>query len=111
MVRGTECTLHGASPSACPLQALEELWRGKENTFGLRLRHATSDVHFQSKSREVAVDQFHSALQIFGNVKNDATEEIDTIDQEEKREERLVLTKKLVRFIHCDLTTSELNFH
>jgi len=72
---------------------------GERNTFGLRLRRAVSDVHFQSKSRKVVVDQFHSALQIFGNVKTDDTEEIDTIDQEEKREERLLLTKKAYTFL------------
>ena len=30
MVCAVECTLNGASRSACPLQALKELWRGKE---------------------------------------------------------------------------------
>ena len=32
MVRAAECTLNGARRSACPLRALEELWRMQDNT-------------------------------------------------------------------------------
>jgi len=32
VVRAAECTLNGARRSACPLRALEELWRMKDNT-------------------------------------------------------------------------------
>jgi hypothetical protein len=45
-----------------------------KNCGGGKKTHSVSDsdmphVHFQSKSREVVVDQFHYALQIFGIVK------------------------------------------
>jgi len=69
VVRATECTLNCGSRSVCPLQALEKLWRGEGDTFGLRLRRATSNVHFQSKSCKVVVNQFHFALQVLFHTK------------------------------------------
>ncbi len=64
MVFVAKCTLNCGGRSGHPLQSLEELWRGKENAFGLRLRRAASNVHVQSKSRKVVVDQFHSSLHV-----------------------------------------------
>ena len=64
VVFAAKCTLNCGGRSVRPLQALEELWRGKKDAFGLRLRRAASNVHFQSKSRKVVVDQFHSALHV-----------------------------------------------
>ena len=86
-------------PQCSSAPVVGRIVEGGKDAFGLRLQRAVSNVHFQSKSRKVVVDQFHSALQIFGNVKTDDTVEIDAIDQEEKREERLLLTKKTCTFL------------
>ncbi len=64
MVFAAKCALNCGGRSVHPLQSLEELWRGKKNAFGLRPRRAASNVHFQSESRKVVVDQFHSALHV-----------------------------------------------
>ena len=69
MVRATERTLNCGSHSVCPLQALEKLWRGEKDTFGLRLQCAASNVHFQSKSPKVMVNQFHSVLHVLSRTK------------------------------------------
>ena len=57
-------TLNCGGRNVRPLQSLEELWRGEKDAFGLLLRRAASNVHFQSKLRKVVVDQFHSALHV-----------------------------------------------
>ena len=63
-VFASKCTLNCGGCSVHPLQSLEELWRGEKDAFGLRLRRAASNVHFQSKSCKVVSDEFHSALHV-----------------------------------------------
>jgi len=48
-------------------------WKKGKKTFGLRLQCAASNVHFQSKSRKVVVDQFHSALHVLSSTKWEGT--------------------------------------
>ena len=73
VVFAAKCTLNSSGRSVCPLQALEELWRGKKDAFGLRLRRAASNVHFQSNSRKVVINQFHSALHVLPRAKWECT--------------------------------------
>ena len=69
MVCATDCMLNCGSHSVCPLQVLEKMWRGEKDIFGLPLRCAASNVHFQSKSHKVMVNQFHSALHVLSRTK------------------------------------------
>ena len=69
--RASECSLNRGGGTLSSPDHLKELrWR-KEDALSFRLRGAASDVHFQSKSRKVVVDQFHSALHVLSRAERE----------------------------------------